>query len=613
METRANHFWVGVFTLGIVVALFAAFYWFAGPGGNVDRRDLMVRFEGSVTGLSSGSSVLFNGIRVGEVTSLQLNKDNPRYVDALLSVDPQAPIKSDTDISLGYQGLTGVGFVQMRGGSSNKQNIFQAGSESTPSLSGSRSGVDDLLVSARNVMARVEAAAVSLEGFVAENRAPLSRSVKNIAAFSDVLASNEDNVAALLQNSGDAARRISEVSGNVEQFVLTVNEIAKAINPQQLRNTLDNVENLTGNLVGASENFNSLIENTRQAADQLGEFSAGLNIALGNVKAVIDAVDARAVGSLVDNIAVFGERLALVPQDFDNLISDARAALQSTNVFTSALGDSATTVKNLFDDAAGLAQQWRATTKRVDVVLAQIGGSMPVPDHTVIASAQRAAASVARAAERVDQNLIEEARLALASVRGAADVLHSQTGKDISEAARSMRALSERINTDVIDPVIETTTSIRQAVKTLDSDVIEEFSRTAASVRGVAERFETDIAPDMVAAARSVRDAAENLDQGLIDEATEAARSINRVATNVGDRTNELVRAIIRTTRAIENGLRDFNLKGGRELEDLMRDTRDAVRQIGNVARGFETNPAGALLGQGRVRKVKGGTGKTRY
>ena len=78
MEIRARYVQMGAFTLAVIVAGFAFVYWLNNAGGLRERALYRVRFEGSVSGLLAGSAVLFNGIRVGEVTGLQLDPPTAR-------------------------------------------------------------------------------------------------------------------------------------------------------------------------------------------------------------------------------------------------------------------------------------------------------------------------------------------------------------------------------------------------------------------------------------------------------------------------------------------------------------------------------------------------------
>ena len=78
METRAPFVIIGAFVLAAIAAVFGFVYWLHNTGGLGPRTMYHVQFEGSVPGLLVGAAVLFDGIRVGEVTELSLAPDNPR-------------------------------------------------------------------------------------------------------------------------------------------------------------------------------------------------------------------------------------------------------------------------------------------------------------------------------------------------------------------------------------------------------------------------------------------------------------------------------------------------------------------------------------------------------
>ena len=67
METRANHALIGLFTLAVITTAFMFVYWFSGGRAQSGTKSYEVLFSSSVSGLSRGAQVLFNGLRVGEV------------------------------------------------------------------------------------------------------------------------------------------------------------------------------------------------------------------------------------------------------------------------------------------------------------------------------------------------------------------------------------------------------------------------------------------------------------------------------------------------------------------------------------------------------------------
>src|SRR3977135_3246148 len=127
MEPRPPFFVVGAFVLAAIAAVFGFVYWLHNTGGLGPRASYHVQFEGSVPGLLVGAAVLFNGIRVGEVSELGLAPGKPRGVNATISVASTTPVRSDTKVGLEFQGLTGVPVIALEGGT----QVEQTGDEPT--------------------------------------------------------------------------------------------------------------------------------------------------------------------------------------------------------------------------------------------------------------------------------------------------------------------------------------------------------------------------------------------------------------------------------------------------------------------------------------------------
>ncbi|SFJ93777.1 phospholipid/cholesterol/gamma-HCH transport system substrate-binding protein [Bradyrhizobium sp. Gha] len=109
METRAPYVLIGAFVLTAILAVFGFVYWLNNAGGIGPRTAYHVQFQGPVPGLLVGGGVLFNGIRVGEVTALGLAPDNPRIVNATIAVASTTPVRADTRVGLEFQGLRAGG------------------------------------------------------------------------------------------------------------------------------------------------------------------------------------------------------------------------------------------------------------------------------------------------------------------------------------------------------------------------------------------------------------------------------------------------------------------------------------------------------------------------
>jgi len=151
METRARYALIGLFMLAVIIASFAFVYWLENKGGFGERTAYQIRFGGSTSGLLVGSSVLFNGIRVGEVTGLGLDPEHPEQVVATIGVDPGTPIRSDTQVGIETQGLTGGAVVTLRGGSATAEAVPPQGVLMAPPRAG-----QDWTQAARDAFQRVD-------------------------------------------------------------------------------------------------------------------------------------------------------------------------------------------------------------------------------------------------------------------------------------------------------------------------------------------------------------------------------------------------------------------------------------------------------------------------
>src|SRR3974390_3164911 len=134
METRANYALIGAFTLAVMLAAFGFVLWFSGPSKTTARKGFDVVFTGSVAGLSRGGAVTFNGLRVGDVTNLGLDPNDPGQVIAHIDIDKRMPVKTDTRARLEFSGLTGVAALALSGGSPNATTLEAKPNEDYPTL-----------------------------------------------------------------------------------------------------------------------------------------------------------------------------------------------------------------------------------------------------------------------------------------------------------------------------------------------------------------------------------------------------------------------------------------------------------------------------------------------
>ncbi|SEF67025.1 MlaD family protein [Bosea lathyri] len=352
MESRANYALVGLFTLAVLAAVFGFVYWFnSGAGGR--KQDVRVIFSGTVTGLGRGSSVLFNGLRVGEVTRIELQPDDPRRIYAVIQVDNTTPLRVDTRARIEAQGLAGVVAVQLLGGEPNSPVLTAQPGQSMPVIVAERSELQDIIETVRTIAKRADEMLGSIEGLVKENAGSISNTVRNVEKFSAALGNNADGVDKLMASFGTIADTIAPLSQKLGTLSEEVTQIVRSVDRRKVSDIVDNVDKFTAALGGSSgdvgkavKDVASITEKLNKAADQvegvLKSAQAFLNTAAGEdgrsaFSEVSDA--AKSIRVLADNL---DKRTAEITsgisrftgpglRDIETLATDGRRTLTDLN------------------------------------------------------------------------------------------------------------------------------------------------------------------------------------------------------------------------------------------------------------------------------------------
>lgn len=216
METRANFVLIGLFTLAAIVGAFAFVFWFQHVGNTSQRQTYRVIFKGPVTGLRTGASVVFNGIRVGEVASVSLA--DPRQVVADLSVDKATPIRQDTQVGLEFQGLTGIASVSLRGGSVDAPQV-PAKEGQPPTLQADSAATQEVTETARTTLLR-------MDKVIEENQEALRNTIRSIETFTSTLAKNSERIDNILAGI-EKLSGTKDQDGELHLAVKSVKELAE--------------------------------------------------------------------------------------------------------------------------------------------------------------------------------------------------------------------------------------------------------------------------------------------------------------------------------------------------------------------------------------------------
>ena len=263
MERNANYALVGIASLVLFVGMVVFVFWLARVQFNRDYDVYDILFIGPVRGLSEGGEVHFNGIKVGEVTDINLDKRDPNRVIARTRLSAEVPIRVDSFATLEPQGITGVNYVQITAGTPTKRLLKDSVPDGQiPVIQSQRSALSDLLQGGGTVLTR------TIEALDRINRVLSDENVQTFsAALSDVQAVTAEarerkGVIADLQKAAQgvetAANEIAELSRSTKGLVdtdgkRTIAELGDAA--EEIKAAAKDVRGMVGNLDGPTKDF----------------------------------------------------------------------------------------------------------------------------------------------------------------------------------------------------------------------------------------------------------------------------------------------------------------------------------------------------------------------
>jgi phospholipid/cholesterol/gamma-HCH transport system substrate-binding protein len=266
METRAHFALIGLFTLAVVATGFLFVFWISGPSKLALYQTYQIIVRGSVEGLTRGSSVLFNGLKVGEVTSLGIDPEDPSQVDVLINVDRKTPVKTNTRARLEQRGFTNVAVVSLVGGTPGAPDLVRKPGEPYPRITAERSDIQNLLENVQRLSGKATDMVEKLDKLLDANSANLTATVKNIEAFTKALGDNATPTGSLIRDAADVAHSLKPIAGHLDGLIANADKAIKALDPKTIKSIAGNLNKFSST---GLHQYEELAVDARKAVDSL--------------------------------------------------------------------------------------------------------------------------------------------------------------------------------------------------------------------------------------------------------------------------------------------------------------------------------------------------------
>jgi phospholipid/cholesterol/gamma-HCH transport system substrate-binding protein len=219
METRASYVMVGAFVLALVAATFAFVVFLARVEFEREPNVYLINFTGTVTGLGIASAVRYRGVPVGSVQSIRIDPTDIARIEVLIDVDPTVPIKEDMVASLGLQGITGVAYVQLTGGTQASPPIAVRPGERYPEIASRPSDLEKILENLPKLFEDAIGFVDRLSRLLDDkNQAAIAETLENVRRLSASLSGDRSGIDKVLAETALAAQAMRQTAETLDRF-----------------------------------------------------------------------------------------------------------------------------------------------------------------------------------------------------------------------------------------------------------------------------------------------------------------------------------------------------------------------------------------------------------
>ena len=308
MEIQARYVLIGSFSLAVVAAFFLFILWFGRFEQTYDEYDVV--FTEAVTGLGDGGVVRYKGISVGEIRDLRIDPDQEGRIIAVIRVQSDTPIYTDTIAQLQLQGVTGVAFIQLSDGDDpNAMPLPPTTSQRRAVIPAETGAFQRLFEEGGDIINHANEFVISLNALLnEENLENVGVTLQNIREVSDSIGEREEKIGMFLDDLSATSASLAKLSDNVAELagdLSVASSSAARIMDEDVPGVLEEAETA---LRAASDLFQESHEVVEENRDSIRAFSEqGLgqtSLAVSEARELIRSLD-RLVTAIERNPASF--------------------------------------------------------------------------------------------------------------------------------------------------------------------------------------------------------------------------------------------------------------------------------------------------------------------
>jgi len=255
MTIKAQKIRLGIFITFGTALLFFLIIFFTAREILKKSDTYYVSFKGvSVSGMEIGNQVRYLGVKVGTIANIEINPQDVTSIIVTLSLNPQTPVKEDSQADITTLGITGLKAIEIRGGSNEAPKLrpgefITAGSSLTNDITGK----------AEIIAEKAEQVINNLLNFTQE---------QNLTKIMDLI----DSYHSLAQNTNSTVTRLEsmlvENENNIHKTITNTKNLTESLSTSatKIETTINRVNNIVNN-----DTIDKIITNTWEISETLKE------------------------------------------------------------------------------------------------------------------------------------------------------------------------------------------------------------------------------------------------------------------------------------------------------------------------------------------------------
>jgi phospholipid/cholesterol/gamma-HCH transport system substrate-binding protein len=303
MENKAHALAAGIFVAVVSALLLVLAAWLTRDTGARDVYEISTRE--TVTGLQEQAPVRYRGVDVGKVAAIGFDPKTQGHVLMRIEIDRAAPVSQDTFATLGFQGVTGLAFVQLDDTGKPAPRLVP-NDEAPPRIPLRPGLLAKLQERGEKILEQVEQATVRVNQLLSDP--------------------NQQRLAVALDNVGQAAGSLTQAAGNISQLSTRVGATLDAqFGPDKV-----NIPALVKTADGALASLRATSDQANTAVSEIGRTARRLNEKDGPVDRLAEGAQSMAHAADAFNAATL-PRINRVTEDTSRAVRQLSRTVNGIN------------------------------------------------------------------------------------------------------------------------------------------------------------------------------------------------------------------------------------------------------------------------------------------